>query len=256
MEHARAELERAYAIGERTLDPADFARIALTNNLGGLYVGLSEYDRGEPLLRRALEAIEQRFGADSIRVSNPLLSLGIIARERGQYARALEYLERAYAVRERALGQEHRETASLLITIGNVHNASGDYEEALGIYAKARDVLEATAGPYHSLTLLTLVGAARSYAALGDGPRAVEYQKRADDVLEKTIDFNLATGSARAKLAFADSVLERTGRTISLSVGAAANDRRPLTSRRRSCFSAKGACRMRRAAAWPPCGIA
>ena len=224
-EHARAELERAYAIGERTLDPGDFARIALTNNLGGLYVGLAEYDRGEPLLIRALEAIEQRFGADSIRVSNPLLSLGIIARERGQYSRALEYVERAYAVRERALGKEHRETASLLITIGNVHNASGDYEGALGIYAKARDVLEIAAGPYHSLTLLTLVGAARSYAALGDIAHAVEYQKRVDDVLEKTIDFNLSMGSARAKLAFADSVLERTGRTISLSVGAAANDR-------------------------------
>ena len=128
-------------------------------------------------------------------------------------------------MRERALGKEHRETASLLITIGNVHNASGDYEGALGIYAKARDVLEIAAGPYHSLTLLTLVGAARSYAALGDIAHAVEYQKRVDDVLEKTIDFNLSMGSARAKLAFADSVLERTGRTISLSVGAAANDR-------------------------------
>ena len=239
-EHARAELERAYAIGERTLDPGDFARIALTNNLGSLYVGLKEYDRGEPLLIRALEAIEQRFGADSIRVSNPLLSLGIIARERGQYSRALEYLERAYGVRERALGKDHRETASLLISIANVHNASGDYERALGTYAKARDVLETTAGPYHSLTLLTLVGTARSNAALGDVAHAVEYQKRVDEVLEKTIDFNLSMGSARAKLAFAESILERTGRTISLSVGAAANDRAAVDLAVRVLLQRKG----------------
>ena len=173
---------------------------------------------------RALEAIEQRFGADNLRVSNPLLSLGIIARERGEYAQALEYLTRAYAVRERALGREHRETASILITIGNVRNARGDYAEALDAYARAREVLQATAGPYHSLTLLTLVGAARSYAAAGDVARAVEWQTRADEVLEKTIAFNLATGSARARLAFAELFSERTGRTISLSVGAASKE--------------------------------
>jgi CHAT domain-containing protein/Tfp pilus assembly protein PilF len=224
-ERARAELERAYAIGERTLDPADFARIALVNNLGSLYVGLKEYDRAEPLVARALDAIERRFGPDNLRVTNPLLSLGIIARERGQYTQALDYLARAYAVRERLLGREHRDTASILITIANALNARGEHAAALDAYARARDVLEATAGPYHSLTLLTLVGAARSYAAAGDIVRAVESQTRADEVLEKSIAFNLATGSARARLAFAEFFFERTGRTISLSLGAASKER-------------------------------
>jgi CHAT domain-containing protein/Tfp pilus assembly protein PilF len=222
---ARAELERAYAIAERTLEPTDFQRIALVNNLGSLYVSLKEYDRGEPLLTRALDAIERRFGPENVRLANPLLNLAIIARERTQYSRALEYLERAYAVRERSLGRAHRDTASLLITIGNVHVASGQYALALAAYRSAQDVLEVAAGPYHSLTLLTLLGAARSYAALGDVAHAVEYQTRVDQVLEKTIDFNLAIGSGRAKLAFADDVLERTGRTISLSVGVASQER-------------------------------
>lgn len=222
---ARAELERAYAIAERTLEPTDFQRIALVNNLGALYVILKEYDRGEPLLVRALDAIERRFGADNVRLANPLLNLAIIARERTQFSRALEYLERAYAVRERSLGRANRDTASLLITIGNVHNASGHYAQALDAYRRARDVLEVTAGPYHSLTLLTLLGTARSYAAQGDVPHAVEYQARVDEVLEKAIDFNLAIGSSRAKLAFTENVLERTGRTVSLSVGAALEQR-------------------------------
>jgi CHAT domain-containing protein/Tfp pilus assembly protein PilF len=224
-ERARAELERAYAIGEQTLDPTDFARIALWNNLGGLYANLNEFDLAESLLTRALEAVERRFGVDSIRVSNPLANLAKIARERGQYPRALEFLERAYAVRERVLGPEHRDTVATLIIIGNVHSASGQYELALDDYRRARDVLQTTAGPYHSLTLLTLLGAARSYAAQDDVVHAVAYQARADEVLEKTIDFNLAIGSARSKLAFAEYVSERTGRTISLSVGAASNDR-------------------------------
>jgi CHAT domain-containing protein/Tfp pilus assembly protein PilF len=224
-QRARAELERAYAIAERTLEPTDFQRIALVNNLGALYVILKEHDRGEPLLIRALDAIERRFGTDNVRLANPLLNLAIIARERTQFAQALAYLERAYAVRERALGPAHRDTASLLITIGNVHSASGQYALALDAYGRARDVLEVTVGPYHSLTLLTLIGTARSYAAQGDVAHAVESQTRADDVLEKAIAFNLAIGSGRAKLAFLDNVLERTGRTVSLSVGAASGER-------------------------------
>src|SRR5262249_45009256 len=40
---------------------------------------------------------------------------------------------------------------------------------------------------------------------------------------EKSIDYNLAIGSDQAKLAFAEYFFERTGRTISLSVGLAAH---------------------------------
>ena len=223
-QRAQAELERAYNLAEQTLDATDFQRIALVNNLGSLYLGIKEYDRAEPLLIRALDAIEQRYGTENVRLANPLLNLAIIARERSQFARALEYLERAYTVRERSLGRTHRDTASLLITIGNVHVASGQYALALDAYRRAEEVLEVAAGPYHSLTLLTLLGAARSYAAQGDVAHAIEYQRRVDQVLERSIDFNMAIGSARAKLSFAENVLERTGRTISLSVGAASQE--------------------------------
>ncbi len=223
-ERARAELERAYGLAEKTLEPTDFQRIALVNNLGSLYLGIKEYDRAEPLLNNALDAIERRYGTDNVRLANPLLNLAIIARERTQYSRALEYLQRAYAVRERSLGRTHRDTASLLITIGNVHVASGQYALALDAYRSAQEVLEVAAGPYHSLTLLTLIGAARGHAAQGDAAEAVDYQGRVDHVLERTIDFNMAIGSERAKLGFAETVLERTGRTISLSLGAASED--------------------------------
>ena len=106
-QRSQAELERAYAIAEQTLEPTDFQRIALVNNLGSLYVSLKEYDRGEPLLIRALDAIERRFGADNVRLANPLLNLAIIARERTQYSRALN-ISSAYAVRERRSARQSR----------------------------------------------------------------------------------------------------------------------------------------------------
>src|SRR5262249_38958100 len=53
---------------------------------------------------------------------------------------------------------------------------------------------------------------------------AIDSQKRVDDVLERAIDFNLAIGSARSKLAYAEYFVERTGRTISLSLGLASTN--------------------------------
>jgi hypothetical protein len=39
-----------------------------------------------------LQDVERTSGRDSLRLSNPLLNLGIIARERGHFEQALAYL--------------------------------------------------------------------------------------------------------------------------------------------------------------------
>ena len=54
----------------------------------------------------------------------------------------------------------------------------------------------------------------------GDVTRAIEFQHRADAVLEMELALNLAIGSERQKLAFADTVSQRTDRTISLNLAA------------------------------------
>jgi CHAT domain-containing protein len=53
---------------------------------------------------------------------------------------------------------------------------------------------------------------------MGDVNNAIKFQALTDEALEKNLALNLATGSERQKLAFYDTVAERTDRTVSLQV--------------------------------------
>jgi CHAT domain-containing protein len=223
-ERAVPLLERALTIAEATLETGDILRIAALSNLGDVYSQLGDYDRGETLLTQALEAAEKTFGPENPRLTTPLQNLGTIARNRKQYARALDLLWRAEAIREKALGPRHTQTATLLLNIGNVYSDQGDYTRAREMFTRARDVLETSAGPFHKLTMLSLSNLARVYTAEGDIAHALEYQARVDGVLERQIQFNLAIGSEREKLAYFANTMERTSRTLSLHAQHAGND--------------------------------
>jgi CHAT domain-containing protein/tetratricopeptide (TPR) repeat protein len=217
-----AVLQRAHEIADRTLLPDDFNAIALDNNLGDVFITMKEYARAEPYLERSLRAVERTFGPDNYRIATPLFNLAIVARERGDYATALQELQRAYDLREKIYGKEHTATAAVLITVGNVYHAQGDYDAALAAYQRAYDVLERTAGPYHSFTMMAVSNAARTYTAAGKLDEALQYEARFDARLDKTIDFNLAIGSEREKIAYLQGAFEKMGRTISLHLRQAA----------------------------------
>jgi CHAT domain-containing protein len=215
---AMLQLQSALAIADKTLEPDDLLSIGLVHNLGGLYLDQGDIDRAEPLTERALKMVEKKYGPDDPRVAIPLQSLGKIARLRKQYVRALDLLGRAEAIREKTLGPRHQQTASLLINIGNVYKEEGEYTKALEFYQRALTILEVAAGPYHELTLMSLANLANTYTALGDKARATEYQLRVYGVVDKQIELNLATGSERQKLAFADLMSDRTDRVVSFHV--------------------------------------
>lgn len=218
--YAAAGLQRALTIAEKTLGDDDFTLMAVVNNLGDVYVRLQDYDRAELYTERALAAIERRYGPDHLRVANPLLNLGIIARQKGDYPRALALMWRAYAAREKALGSRHADTAAALITIGNVLHAEGEYDQAVETYNRALEVFE-SGSPYYDYSLLARENAARSYAAKGDVAHALEYLSRADRQRETAMQLNLAIGSEREKLLYADAIAEKTDRVISLHVNQA-----------------------------------
>ena len=84
---------------------------------------------------------------------------------------------------------------------------------------KKGDLRQAPVG--RSLTMMAVSNLARTYTLQGDTARALEYQARVDRILEKNIDLNLAIGSEREKLAYLDSISERTARTVSLNARSA-----------------------------------
>jgi CHAT domain-containing protein/Tfp pilus assembly protein PilF len=212
------ELQHAAAIADKSLEPDDFWSIAVKNNLGDLYLNQEDLDHAEPLAEQALTGLEKKYGPENPRVAIPLQNLGAIARQRRQYARALELLERAEKINEKALGGQHPRTAALLINIGNVHKDEGQYDQAEEFFKRALDILEVSAGPYNRLTLQALTSLSTVSAAEGKRTQALAYSERATQAAEENIGLNLATGSERDKLEYADTIDDLNDRVISFSL--------------------------------------
>src|SRR4029079_5572845 len=159
-----------------------------------------------------------------VMVATELNNLGITARQRKEYDRAENYYLRALAIREKTVGPDHPDIASILNNLAGVYNSKGDVAHALETHFRALQIREKSTGPYSGATLNSVGNIARTYAGAGDVVRALEVQRRGDALLEAQLVFNLAIGSERQKLAFADTVSERTDRTISLNLNAAPAD--------------------------------
>ena len=216
------ELERrAIAITERAGLTESILFANLLNNLGMVYLNRDDYDRADELFRRSLPIGERLLGPDSYWVANSLQNLGIIARQRRDYGTAEEYDRRALEIRLKTVGPDHPDIASNLTNLGNVYASKGDYARAIETHGRALQIWEQTSGPYGGGTLTALGNLARAYSSIGDIPKALAYQHRVDAAVENQLAMNLAIGSERQKLAFAESLADRTDRTISFSVNLA-----------------------------------
>jgi CHAT domain-containing protein len=224
---ARSEQEsqRALAIADKTLAPDDFEVSQLLSNLGLIYIKGKDYARAEPLLQRSLLIAEKKFGPDSSRLSMTLQNLGLIAQEQKKdYPRALELYWRAAKNLEQSLGQEHPQVAAILNNLANIYKTQGDYQKALELHQRVRAIFEKSLGPYHGNTIVSLGNIASTYTAMGDVADAIKFQMLMDEAVEKNLMLNLAIGSERQKLAYFDTLSNRTDRTISLHALRAPDD--------------------------------
>ncbi|HUK91105.1 MAG TPA: CHAT domain-containing tetratricopeptide repeat protein [Blastocatellia bacterium] len=216
------EAEKMYVRGLAIVDKTSPAANALTSdlltNLGTIYSGHGDYARAEPLLLRSLAIAEEKWGKDNLQLANILQDLGIVElRGKKNYAAAQEYYERALSIREKVYGLNHSDVAANMINLANLYRTEGNLNRALQTHLQALAILERVAGPAQWVTVVSLGNIARTYAMLGDFPNAVKYQARMDSAVETDIALNVAIGSEREKLAFLDSVSDRTDRTISLN---------------------------------------
>ena len=219
-DQAEALNRRGLAIVERTDGPDSRLAADLLNNLGRVYLERYDYARADELFRRSVSIGERLYGQDSYWVATGLNNLGIIARHRKDYDQAERYYLRALAIHEKEVGPDHPDIASHLHNLAIVYNNRGNVARALETHFRALQIRERSIGPYALPTFASLGNIARTYAAAGDLARALEFQQRADTVLEVQLTLNLAVGSERQKLAFAEVVSERTDRTLSLNVNA------------------------------------
>lgn len=218
------ELQRAVAIDERAFEPDDYRILRALNDLGVLYNSRREFARAEPVLQHVVDALQKALGPDSTELALPLWNLALTVQEyRKDFPRALDLYTGALALLERSKGPEHPDVGSVLNNTANIFKSLGDYRRAIEMHTRVHEMWEKSLGPYHGRTVLSLGNLARTYASMGDTENTIKFQTTADEALEKNLELNLAIGSERQKLAYFDSVAERTDRTISYQVKLAPN---------------------------------
>jgi CHAT domain-containing protein len=212
---------RAIAILEKVGASGTPSYAAGLNNLGLVYMEKRDPARAEAYFQRALALGQRLEGTESHHTSVYLQNLGLVARNRQEYLKAFDYTTRALAIRRRIVGPEHVDTAPVLNNLAILYQLAGDVSRAADTFFQALRIWEQAAGPYHRGTLTAVGNIARLYADTSDLGRAVLFQRRADAIVEKQLELNLVVGSERQKLAFVNSVAERTDRTISLHLNGA-----------------------------------
>jgi tetratricopeptide (TPR) repeat protein len=146
---ARSIAERALAITEAALGPADPEVAWRCDTLGNGLRALGELEGARAQLERALAIGEAALGPDHPQVAVWLNDLGGVLRELGDLEGARVQLERALAISEAALGPNHPHMAAGRGNLGSVLRALGDLEGAREQYARALAIGEAALGPNH-----------------------------------------------------------------------------------------------------------
>ncbi len=225
-DYVKAEqlLQRSLTIREKMLGPEHPDTAQSLNNLATLYDAKSDYMKAEPLLQRALAIVEKTLGPEHPNVAALLNSL---ARhyEIGDYTQAEPLYRRALAIVEKTLGPEHPHVAFSLSNLAHIYHATGNDAKAESLYQRALAIEEKALGPEHPSVADLLNNLAALYDAKGDTAKAIALQSRSNEITEHSLSLNLAIGSERQKLAYLDTLLEKTNYTVSLHIQSASNSR-------------------------------
>lgn len=176
----RTDVRALLEEGERRVDelaaqPA--VQATMLNVLGRVYTQLSEYERAESLLTRALAL--RRAQDSPLDVAESLSSLAGLLVDTGEYDRAQEVLREALAIRERELPPNHPNLAATLSDLGTVHRYKGEYEEAESLQRLALRIRRAAHFEPHEELATTLDRLAVALFQQGKYTEAERYYREA-----------------------------------------------------------------------------
>ena len=184
---ARPWYERALAVRERVLGPADPDTAESLNNLGGLLWDQGELAAARRLLERALAVRERVLGLDHPDTAEGLNNLGGLLWDQGELISARLLLERALAIWERVLGPDHAHSAIGLGNLGVVLQGQGELVAARPLLERALAIRERALGPDHPLTAQSLNNLAMLLRAQGAPAAARPLLERALAIRERVL---------------------------------------------------------------------
>ncbi len=204
-------LERAIAIGEKTLGPEHPDLATRLNNLAQLYQDTGRHAEAEPLYERALAIGEKTLGPEHPTLAAQLNNLASLYHDTGRLAEAEPLYERALAIGEKTLGPEHPTLAVQLNNLTLLYQDTGRHAEAEPLMQRARAIDEKALGPDHPAVARDLNNLATLYQDTGRHAEAEPLMQRAVAILVKALPAghpNLVT--VRSNYA---ALLDQLGRT-------------------------------------------
>jgi tetratricopeptide (TPR) repeat protein len=141
--HARAVVLHADAVG--ITDPTAH----LMNQLGNLLYAKSLLSEAEPLMRRALEIDEERFGKAHPDVAIRLHNLALLLQATNRLSEAEPLMRRALEIDEKNFGPVHPYVARDLNNLALLLQATNRLSEAEPLMRRALEIDEKSFGPVH-----------------------------------------------------------------------------------------------------------
>src|SRR5215831_2454721 len=132
----------------------------------------------QPLVERALAAVQRRFAPDDIHVALIRRDLARALRQAHQYEQAQQLYEGAAAVFERTLGADHPSTAEVWMSLAAMYGQLGQRPKAEALARRALDVSEKALGPNHPQVALGLITLANRLNAAEDRDTSEELERR------------------------------------------------------------------------------
>ncbi len=184
-QEAIPKLTEALSLLEKT-PGADPLLVAVAYHGLGMAHGMLEDGHQLEMHRRAIEVVSTHLGAEHPYIAVQLANLGIVFREKGQYAQALAALEESLRIQERSVSEPNDvRLAKTILEVGELHQSQGHDREALPFLEKALAIFEARLPPDHSEFLAPLMPLAQAQLRLGNGKVAVAILERALKIAHK-----------------------------------------------------------------------
>jgi serine/threonine protein kinase/tetratricopeptide (TPR) repeat protein len=144
----RGLLDAGAARLQKDLDGQPELQAEMLTVIGRIYQRLGLHDKAQPLLERSLALGRQAAGRDDVRVAQSLNDLGVLLRDRSDFAAARATLEEALGMRRRLLGEEHKDVAVTLVELGRAYVDSGLQDRAEPLFRSALKIRRKVLGEW------------------------------------------------------------------------------------------------------------
>jgi tetratricopeptide (TPR) repeat protein len=175
---AERHFEAALEAAERF--PSGDARLGKSyNNLAAVYYAQEDYERAEPLMRRALAQLREAIGPENTDVAQTMKNLAALYYLQGNRSEAEALLKQSLTILEKVHGPNHAFVATVLSNLAGLYQAEDRYQDAEPLLTRSLKIWESLLGAEHpdvirSRRLLAQVREARGGEAAEIGAAAAQ----------------------------------------------------------------------------------